>query len=281
MTRGDRAAETRQATGGMRALAGTEGAAAALFHHEGGHYMPSASAAGPWNPEHLHGGAVAALVADRAMDVLGDGQQLGRLTVDFLGPVPAEPLRVEAQPARAGRSFSVVEVRVTAGGADVVRGVAVGLRKAATDLPAGLPQEDPVPAREGGWPLRDNGRRPSFNRDAAELVMVDDPANPMGGSVWARLRPDVLDATANRPEISAVALADLTHGVGAVLPPDRYRAINLDLTVHMVRPPTGEWIALRARSRPGTAGCGTAEAVLLDGRGAFATAVQTMLITKE
>lgn len=262
------------------AAPGLPAAPAPLFHRADGRYEPSASAAGPWHPERLHGGAVAALVADRAMEVLGEGRQLARLVVDFLGPVPATALCVTAEPVRTGRSFTLVDVRVTAGGAEVARASVMGVRTAETDLPARLPREPAAPPRESGWVLHDDGGRPSFNRDAAEITLVDDPANACGGTAWARLRMPV-SAGPDRPELAAVALADLAHGIGAVLPPDRYRWVNLDLTVHLSRPPAGEWIALRARSRPGAVGRGTAEAVLLDHAGAFGSAVQTLLITKE
>ncbi|MEE1938039.1 thioesterase family protein [Streptomyces sp. TRM 70361] len=250
----------------------------ALFRTGGGRHLPSPSATGPRGPGHLHGGAVAALVAARALEVLGEERPPARLTVDFLGPVPAAPLEVTAERVRAGRSFDVVDVCVRAGGVPVARGGVVGVRRARTALPRHLPREPRPPSREEGWALPDTAGRPSFNRDAAELVLVDDPANPYGGTGWARLRRAVVEGGPRHGCLAAVALADLAHGVGAVLPPHRYHWTNLDLTVHLERPPEGEWIALRARTRAGTGGLGTAEAVLLDSAGAFGSAAQTLLI---
>ena len=40
-----------------------------------------------------------------------------------------------------------------------------------------------------------------------------------------------------------VAGADFGNGVSAALPFDRFLFINADLTIHLHRPPAGEWIA--------------------------------------
>ncbi|MCX4904251.1 thioesterase family protein [Streptomyces sp. NBC_00878] len=250
-----------------------------LFRAADSLWAPSPVAAGPWRPGLLHGGAVAALLAHLAQRELGE-RPLTRISVDFLGPQPAQPLAAATRTVRAGRSFGLVDVLLTADGTDIARASALGVRDAATALPR-LAQEPPMPHRTGGLLTHaPYGDEPSFNRDAVEVVVVDDPANPHGGSAWARLRTGVAGAAAP-PWLAAVALADLTHGIGAVLPPDRYHCVNLDLTVHLVRPPTGEWIALRARTRPGPGGTGVAETVLMDDAGAFGTAAQTLLITAD
>jgi hypothetical protein len=261
--------------------AGVRGPAVPLFRSGSTGYRPTTSAVGPWHPGRLHGGAVAALAAARATAVLGPKRPLGRITVDFLGPVPAEDLDTSVRPLRDGRSFAAVTVSLTAGGTPVARATAVGVRTADTALPPRLPRQPPVPPREEGWPLGDPSDTPSFNRDATETVIVDDPANPFGGTAWTRLRSPVTEGGAVSGPAAAVALADLTHGIGALLPPDLYRWTNLDLTVHLLRPPRGEWIALRARTLPGGLGRGIAESTLLDPDGAFGTAAQTLLITKE
>ncbi|MEU3597690.1 thioesterase family protein [Streptomyces sp. NPDC006798] len=251
-----------------------------LFRPADGGYEPTDLATGPWHAERLHGGAVAALAAHAAAAELGPERPLARICVDFLGPVPAAPLRVDVRPVRSGRSFAAVDVTITADGTPVATAGVLGIRRAATDLPPGLPGEPAAPPRDGGWALADPSDRPSFNRDATETVLVDDPDNPLGATAWARLRTTVAGEP-GAPEQAAIALADLTHGIGAILPPDLYRWTNLDLTVHLIRPPVGEWIALRARTRPGVLGRGVAEAVLIDTAGEFGTAAQTLLITKE
>ncbi|MFI9118344.1 thioesterase family protein [Streptomyces bikiniensis] len=254
---------------------------ARLFRASDGLWSPTPVAAGPWAPGRLHGGAVAALMARRAQDVLGADRPLARLSTDFLGPLPALPLRIGVRTVRAGRSFGLVEVRAYADGTEVARASALGVR--AADLPLPVPDAEPaLPPRADGLPVRGVPEDvPSFNRDAVEITAVDDPANPHGASVWGRLAVGLTDPGPPPPWAAAVALADLAYGVGAVLPPDRYRSVNVDLAVHLLRPPSGDWIGLRARTRTGPGGRGAAEAVLLDDDGCFGTAAQTLLISEE
>ncbi|MEU6809348.1 thioesterase family protein [Streptomyces sp. NPDC046831] len=254
---------------------------ASLFTEADGVWLPSPTAAGPWGADRLHGGAVAALMGHHAQRALGAGRALTRLSTDFLGPLPALPLQVRTHTLRAGRSFGLVDVRVSADGTEIARSSALGVRAAELPLP-GLPGEPAPPPRASGLPSYEpGGGAPSFNRDAVRVTVVDDPANPHGGTAWARLETGLTGSDAAPPWAAAVALADLTYGIGAALPPDRYRCVNVDLTVHLLRPPVGEWIALRARTRTGPCGRGIAEALLLDDSGAFGRCVQTLLISEE
>lgn len=257
-------------------------AATALFEPHPPHaYAPTPAAAGPSGPGHVHGGAVAALLASRAMEAFGQDKFLTRLTLDLLRPVPAAPLEVNTVPLRDGRTFAGLQLTVLSGGAVVARGHAVACREKPTPLPAELQHEPAVPPREEGWPLREAVVHTSFNTDAVTLVVVDDPANRYGSTAWARLHLDLMGRTSARPEAVAMALADLTHGIGAVLPPDQYRWTNIDLTVTLARPPADDWIALRARTFPGPAGRGVAQSTLWDTDGPFGTVTQTLVITKE
>src|SRR3954464_10854055 len=82
---------------------------------EAGVYVPTGHARGPWDRDALHGGAPAALLM-RAVGALGTGLSVGRLTIDFLGPVPLAPLSVAATVVRRGRRFAVAEATISAGG---------------------------------------------------------------------------------------------------------------------------------------------------------------------
>jgi len=66
----------------------------ALFVRDGDHFIPGMPSLGPWRRDALHGGAVSALLAGC---LERDGYVLARTTVDLLGRVPAEPLRLVAE----------------------------------------------------------------------------------------------------------------------------------------------------------------------------------------
>ncbi|MEA2209837.1 MAG: hypothetical protein QOF54_2314, partial [Solirubrobacteraceae bacterium] len=67
-------------------------------------------------------------------------------------------------------------------------------------------------------------------------------------------------------------------GISACLPFERFLFINADLTLHLLRQPTGDWIGLDARTWLVAEGTGTAESVLHDERGPLGRAFQTLVV---
>ena len=63
-----------------------------------------------------------------------------------------------------------------------------------------------------------------------------------------RLRHPLLPGEPPTPLARLAATADFGNGVSAALPFDRFLFINADLTIHLQRPPRGEWIGLDART---------------------------------
>jgi hypothetical protein len=54
--------------------------------------------------------------------------------------------------------------------------------------------------------------------------------------------------------------------------------VNTDLTIHLLREPAGEWVALQARTDLGPDGAGQATSVLYDERGRIGTAAQSLFV---
>src|SRR5690606_26021197 len=94
----------------------------ALFAPEDGCYRPSELARGPWSPEALHGGPVAALLAHLADGAEAPGpMHPTRLTIELLRPVPLAPLRPAVRIVRPGRKVQLVESSLFAGDVEVAR----------------------------------------------------------------------------------------------------------------------------------------------------------------
>src|SRR3954447_14060817 len=97
-------------------------------------FEPTGHARGPWDPDALHGGAPAALVA-RAVDGLGTGLAIGRLTIDFLRAVALQPPRGAASGVRAGGGWAVAKCTVEADGRRCCFARAVLVRREPVALP--------------------------------------------------------------------------------------------------------------------------------------------------
>ena len=82
-----------------------------IFERDGGAFLPTDAARGPWNPNFLHGGPVA-ILAGHAIEALPADQpmRVARLTLELLRPVPMASLTVQAELTRPGRKVRLARV---------------------------------------------------------------------------------------------------------------------------------------------------------------------------
>jgi hypothetical protein len=259
------------------------GDADALFVPDGDHVVPTERSRGPWSPDALHGGPVAALVAGSVEALSGeDGLQLVRIGLELLRPVPVAPLFVASRVARPGRRVQLVDTVVEADGVEVAWSRALRIRALeVADAPEPTVPEDPAPAPpEHGvtTPTDPQGYR-AFHNGGMEMRFVEGRFDALGpATAWFRLRCPVVLGTVTSPWQRVAAAADFGNGVSAEIPFGTSLFINPDLTVSVHRPPLGEWVCLRARTRFGTPGIGASESELWDRHGRIGRAVQDLLV---
>ena len=247
-------------------------------------FAPTGHARGPWDPDALHGGAPTALVV-RVIEGLGTGLSLGRLTIDFLGPVPLAPLSVAASVVRPGRRFAVAEATISANGRPSCVARAVLVRREPVALPSHwtLPAAERLAPPSEGAPAPFTASRPgdpaeAFHLTALDLRFVAGDYGSGPADVWFRFRrPLVDDAPASALETLAAA-ADFGNGVSHVLDFEQFLFVNLDLSIQVAREPRGEWIALAARTAVGEDGTGVARSTLHDADGPVGDATQTLFV---
>jgi hypothetical protein len=248
---------------------------------DGGVLLPSGHARGPWDPDQLHGGAPAALVA-RAFERLDTPvpMRCARLAFEFAGVVPLRPLIVTAAITRPGRRLTLAEAVVRAGDVDVLRARATLLRTSAVALPA-APAEAAVAGPHDAAPARWTGAgagQEAFHLTAMELRFARGDWGPGPALAWFRLRRPIVAGEVTTPLQRAVACADFGNGVSRALDFAQYLFINTDLTVHLHREPRGAWVALDARTDLDGAGVGQATSVLHDEAGRIGVAAQSLFV---
>ena len=255
----------------------------ALYHADGDRFVPTEATIGPWDREAQHGGPPAALLARAVEHVEAPvPQQVTRLTYDLLRPVPLRPLEVRTEAVRTGKRISVVEAGLWADGTLVMRVSALRIRTADLALPEGVSPDDvpPLPVGEGEEAILLGGGD-AYNDLGVEIRFLHGGFQHMGpGTAWVRLRLPVVAGEEPSPVVRAAAAADLGNGVSSVLKQRDWLYINPDLTVHLSRPPHGEWIAVRAVTHPGPSGAGMAESALYDSRGRIGRSVQSLLLDR-
>jgi acyl-Coa thioesterase superfamily protein/acyl-CoA thioesterase superfamily protein len=251
-----------------------------VFRREGDALVPTGHARGPWDPDQLHGGAPAALIAEAIQE---EGYLVARLTLDFLGPVPMAPLTVSARTTKPGRSFQVAEAELSADGQAVVRARAVRLRRGHVELPT-APADEPPSAPETGrrdpFPARD-GHAEGFHLTAMEIRFVDGTGFGEGPArAWFRLARPLIDDEPASALARVLAAADFGNGVSRIVDFEHYLFVNTDLTVHLHREPEGEWVLLDARTWLEPHGAGLAHSILADERGRIGLAAQSLFVAQ-
>ena len=267
-----------------------------IFLLQGERFVGTEQARGPWDPSALHGGAPAALISTAFERMIGDGElRVARLGFELLRPIPQAPLTLTTNVVRPGRRVRELAAELTSGADEHGEGGEVVCRASALcvqEIPAGVPQP---PTTDGvdetftrrlappqdGTPVRfalNDSSEASFASTAMEMRWLDDPRSLGPARVWMRLRHPLLPGEPLTPLARLAATSDFGNGVSAALPFEHFLFINADLTIHLQRPPLGEWIGLDARTLLPAGGTGLAESVLHDEHGPVGRAFQTLVV---
>lgn len=243
-------------------------------------FLSQHSTGSPWGPQSQHGGPPGALLT-RAVEEVACGAErtLGRVTMELLGPVPLRPLEVGASVVRRGRSVELVEATMydEAAGRLAARASAWtfpladdGPSQDLHPLPHG-PEEGVTHPRPSSW----------FGGylDAVDWRWVRGAVEEPGPAVvWMRPRVALVAGEEMSPLQRLMACVDSASGVSAELDPGRWGFLNTELTVHVLRPPVGEWLCLDAETTLGPGRVGLATSDVYDARGLVARSAQALLV---
>jgi hypothetical protein len=248
----------------------------AFYEPKDGQFIPSELTRGPWDPGAQHAGPPSALIG-RALERCQprEGMRFGRIAIDILGPVPLAPLTVDARVVRPGRSVELLSASLSGPDGELMRAsawrVAAGNERL-TDDEASLPGPEQGSDRDFFPTGEEFGYHTAMEyRFIKGAFLVPGPA-----TVWMRQRGPLVAGEEPSPLERLLVVADVGNGISAVLDWREFLFINTELTVHLLRPPEGEWIGVDAVTR--LDGIGLAESVLYDERGRIGRGAQTLLV---
>lgn len=241
-----------------------------------------------WYTEGQHGGALAALIVARIEKVPTlTEMQIARATIEIFRIIPLSPLTIDTEVVREGKRVQTVQARIT-GPDGTLLSIAVvqRLRVADRQLPEEAATED-TPLASPGQSEQTDARawgvgeldKTMFHRDAIEIREIHGGFSSVGpGAVWVRPTVPVIAGEAITPAQRAVVAADFCNGVSRKLDLDKWVFMNSDLTIHIGRYPTGEWVALDAQSSYSDSGRGVAAGVLWDQQKWVGRSAQTLFL---
>ena len=251
----------------------------AIFVPEGRLFRATAHAGGPWSPGMLQGSATTGLMV-REVERLAEssGFAVRRLTFDLWRPAGLRAYRVGTEMLRDGRKAKTLQVRLIDGETEVGRCSAL-LTAQGSESPA-----DPYSTAAAADAPPETGKPPPafaqqwsrYFQNVSVRLIEGALEKPGPAAAWMRLDVPMVEGEANTPLLQAVQAADFSSGVGQIVDIREWTFINPEISLYFFRPPEGEWILIRSRTRAGANGAGLTMASLSDRQGPFAEVLQAM-----
>jgi hypothetical protein len=249
-------------------------AAAALFEREAGGFAPTEMTRSPWDRDALSGISIGGLLAVLLDEACEPAMNIARLTVDILGVVPRQRLTARVTTMRAGRQMQLKAAELIARERVMARATALCLRSA--DSPAFLPRDSyPAPEQVAATPYLSDRGLGKFVRTRPLLGSLTEPGP---GTLWAAFDFEVVSGVALRPLVRAAMIGDFGNGVGSVLPFDRWNFANVDIAIHFLRLPRGEWVLTDSVTESSGNGHAVVRSVFADAGGIYGRGFQTLFI---
>lgn len=253
----------------------------AFFEHDGdGYFVGGDAARGPWSPDHCHAGPVSGLIA-RAAEQLVPDKHLARLSVDILRAVPLSGIRVEASIKKTGRTLTTVDLTAFDRKSRVC--CTASTSHMATTQMENAPSVDVErprfsQARPGPFPMPKRAHSlPSFGMGCEVAYPPGQDPGPGPTTVWVKTLP-LVGGEETSPFQSLCPIGDCGNAFSRNADPDVVTFMNLDLIIHMFRPPESRWLASRAESHWESSGIGLSRALLFDKKGPVGQATQSLLL---
>ena len=259
----------------------------ALFVRDGQSFIPTRYTQGPWDPNLQHGGPISALLAVAAEEQPTlVPMRTQRYTFDLMRPVPIAPLTTSSRIVRNGKKLQLVESAILHDGVEVARATVLRMRVLDTAELDDHPLRPPVaPPRlpTDGNELTDRSLM-TYVPGFIDAIDTDRIAGGRGlgipATVWFHCKvPIVLDEEVS-PAVTLALMADFTSGLASYLDYERYAAINADVTVHVLRDPSSDWIAVDTTCWYGGDGLGQSQGKLFDTAGLCALTNASLVIDR-
>lgn len=249
----------------------------------GTRFEPSDTARGAWDPTILHGAAAAALLARR---LLTEGTTIARLSIEFLAAIPHGPVEVAVEDPVGGRRVQRRDARLMLDDSRVVvSATALCVTHSDLDLPSGTARHsspfDAAQVPPLDTPNRAAAKVVGHDGFDTHAVIVHRHRDPEDRRLhhWIKLAVPVVEGTRVHPIETAVVAADYAQGaVFQQLPFSDWKFRNAEQTLHLARPPVGDWVGARYEAVIEPVGTGFNSADLFDADGRFAQTAASLVV---
>lgn len=239
-------------------------------------FRPTEHVGGAWDLATQHIGPAMGLLA-HAVETrrCETGLVIGRLSYDILGLLPLDEVEVRVEVVRPGRTIELVEAAASHGGRDGLRlrawlmapeatGGLAGSAYPRLAAPADMAPWDPSLVWPGGYIASADVRR--------------EQVEPGRARYWVRSEEPLIADEPVSPLARFAALFDISNGMTVRVPPAEVGFPNVDLTAHLFRQPSGEWLGFDTTVSFGPSSIGLTASVLHDEGGPIGTSSQILTV---
>ncbi len=248
----------------------------AFFIPDGEAFVATEQTRGPWSEHHQHGGPGAALLA-AAFERAAAPLSVARMTLEILRPIPIGRVEIEVGETKPGTRTRLFAGSLRVDGQEVCRASCLAIRT--QDLPIPRAAAPAMPPPEAAAPYQfPFFMQPVGYHSAMELRVAEGGIGHGHSKAWLRMRIPLVLGRPTSPIGRVAIAADSGNGVSARLDWRQWLFINPDLTIHLHRPPVGEWVGLDAITETEPHGIGLAATVLHDEEGPIGRVMQSLYL---
>lgn len=243
-------------------------------------FVSTPHAGGAWQDDELHMAPVSGLVAAE-LEAYQPREDFitTRISFDILGKLHAGEVKVVTETVRPGRTIELIQSTVYAQGRAVLVGRTWKVIASDTTRVAKL-NDCQLPAVEEAEPWSELSTRwpGGFIHSIQARKFNDHRAGH--GRAWITTDIDVVEGETPSPFVKLVGLVDTANGLAPIAEPftDNVFFANVDLTIHFLREPVGEWLGLATTANIGETGGGITSAVLYDVDGILGRCEQSQTV---
>ncbi|CAM8672507.1 thioesterase family protein [Sphingobium cupriresistens] len=246
-----------------------------FYAPDGDAFVPTELAASPWERGKQNGVALGGLLTHLIEQAPAPAtMSTARLTIDILSATDLAPTIGRTRIVREGRRIQMVEAELLIARRVVARATALRVRKADTPViavPGDYPPPETVPASDF---MGDK----AFGGSMETRLIQGGLRVPGPGALWVKFGHEHVRGVALSPLVRTAILGDFGGGLGSELDGETWTYANLDIAVHLVREPVGEWLLIDARTASAGQGVARSDMILADRDGPFAQAHQTLFV---
>lgn len=243
-------------------------------------FVSTEHAQGAWQEDELHMAPVSGLVAAE-LEAYRPRKDFitTRISFDILGKLHAGEVKVVTETVRPGRTIELIQSTVYAQGRAVLVGRTWKVIASDTSRVAKI-VEDPLPPVEEAdlWEGMAQRWPGGFIRSIRAKQCADHA--PGHGRAWLTTDLELIEGEPTSSFTKLIGLVDVANGLAPVAEPfeDNVFFANVDLTIHFLREPVGEWLGFATTANIGQTGGGITSAVLYDEAGLLGRSEQSQTV---